>query len=399
MEAQGKLDGSVNKSAGSNASPVGVWDQNDLGWLAQLGRITGFSGNSPLARAILDTAPSPMAFLDAEGRVRACNGRLSEEAGVSEDQAQGQRLGDVLGCVHATGASASCGKTTFCDFCNLNSAMQKGRQGGEASTLHHHLSGQAQTLRAREYEATVKPAPEAGEGWSICSLEDVSDQRRRRMLERVFFHDMMNRVAALETATLAAVDSRATLSEQRESIEMAQVLARSLREEVHTQQVLMMAEDGRLVPRLSVADAASMLRQEVEVVRHLDCAWGKHIRIEAAQRLALESDPVLVGRVLLNLLKNALEATSDQGEVRCSTLGRDRWVVFAVDNDGKIPPHVMRNLFHRSYSTKGADRGLGLYSVKLLTEKYLNGRVGLFVDGKTVRFEISLPAGSTAREA
>jgi signal transduction histidine kinase len=32
-------------------------------------------------------------------------------------------------------------------------------------------------------------------------------------------------------------------------------------------------------------------------------------------------------------------------------------------------------MFQRSFSTKGAGRGLGSYSVKLLSERYLNGKV------------------------
>jgi signal transduction histidine kinase len=32
-------------------------------------------------------------------------------------------------------------------------------------------------------------------------------------------------------------------------------------------------------------------------------------------------------------------------------------------------------VFQRSFSTKGTGRGLGTYSIKLLTERYLGGRV------------------------
>jgi len=33
-------------------------------------------------------------------------------------------------------------------------------------------------------------------------------------------------------------------------------------------------------------------------------------------------------------------------------------------------------VFNRSFSIKGGDRGLGTYSIKLLSERYLNGEVG-----------------------
>jgi len=49
-------------------------------------------------------------------------------------------------------------------------------------------------------------------------------------------------------------------------------------------------------------------------------------------------------------------------------------------------------VFQRSFSTKGKGRGLGTYSIKLLTERYLKGTASFTsteTDGTT--FQISLP--------
>ena len=40
-----------------------------------------------------------------------------------------------------------------------------------------------------------------------------------------------------------------------------------------------------------------------------------------------------------------------------------------------MPKRVQLQIFQRSFSTKGNGRGLGTYSMKLFTEKYLQGRV------------------------
>jgi signal transduction histidine kinase len=56
-----------------------------------------------------------------------------------------------------------------------------------------------------------------------------------------------------------------------------------------------------------------------------------------------------------------------------------------------MPRHVQQQLFQRSFSTKGGGRGLGTYSIKLLSERYLKGDVS-FVSSQaegttfTVRF-------------
>jgi len=50
-------------------------------------------------------------------------------------------------------------------------------------------------------------------------------------------------------------------------------------------------------------------------------------------------------------------------------------VCVTVHNAAVMPMAVQRQLFMRSFSTKGAGRGLGTYSIRLISEKYLRGRV------------------------
>ena len=49
-------------------------------------------------------------------------------------------------------------------------------------------------------------------------------------------------------------------------------------------------------------------------------------------------------------------------------------VRFSIHNDADMPDSVGAHVFQRSFSTKGLGRGLGTYSIKLLTETYLGGK-------------------------
>jgi len=40
-----------------------------------------------------------------------------------------------------------------------------------------------------------------------------------------------------------------------------------------------------------------------------------------------------------------------------------------------MPAEIQMQIFQRSFSTKGSDRGIGTYSIKLLAENYLKGKV------------------------
>jgi sensor histidine kinase regulating citrate/malate metabolism len=57
-----------------------------------------------------------------------------------------------------------------------------------------------------------------------------------------------------------------------------------------------------------------------------------------------------------------------------------------------IPRETQLQIFHRSFSTKGEGRGIGLYSVKLMTERYLKGTVNFISDDSSgTTFTVTYP--------
>jgi sensor histidine kinase regulating citrate/malate metabolism len=76
------------------------------------------------------------------------------------------------------------------------------------------------------------------------------------------------------------------------------------------------------------------------------------------------------------MVKNGLEASAEGDciTIHCQTEGDE--IVFRVHSPAYMPEEVQAKVFHRSFSTKGAGRGLGTYSMKLLTEGYLRGKIG-----------------------
>ena len=82
---------------------------------------------------------------------------------------------------------------------------------------------------------------------------------------------------------------------------------------------------------------------------------------------------------------NAIEAESIEKTITLGFKKVGEKIQFWIHNPSFIPRDVQLQIFKRSYSTKGTNRGLGTYSMKLLSA-YLDG---------TVWFESSEENGTT----
>ena len=121
----------------------------------------------------------------------------------------------------------------------------------------------------------------------------------------------------------------------------------------------------------------------------------------------VEGEADLLKQILVNLVKNAVEALGASGGGRIEIVNRGHvhrertlYVELAVLDTGPgLAPEVMANLFSPVRSTKdGAHRGLGLSIVHGLVKK-LNGQIACRSGRGGTAFEILLPAWSGASAA
>ncbi len=111
----------------------------------------------------------------------------------------------------------------------------------------------------------------------------------------------------------------------------------------------------------------------------------------------VEADADTLKQILLNLLKNAVEALPDGGRIEVTNRGhvnRDRRLYLELcvsDNGAGLSPEVLANLFSPVRSSKeGAHHGLGLSIVHELVTR-LHGVIGCRSSKAGTAFEILLP--------
>ncbi len=351
---------------------------------------------------LVNTTSEPLAILNPERQIVYCNEACWRLAGLSSlDEAIGLRPGDLLHCVNVSERPGGCGTTENCQFCDLARALVQG-QDGHATAGRCLIEGSANAgVADTDYRVQVTPIPEAGLGWVCYAMTDISRESRRRALERTFFHDIMNRAFAVEGVADALADEAISMTDREDLTSMLGVAVRGLVEEIRSQRVLLAAESGELTVEPVQLNSMDVLRDAVRTCAAFWLDETARLEIElGSQAVDFESDPALLGRILVNLLKNAIES-SESGQSVVAGCHRDReQVCFFVHNEGAMKPDVAARVFQRSYSTKGHSRGLGTYSVRLLTVEYLGGQVSFQTAPESgTTFQIRLPLCARPRHS
>lgn len=117
-----------------------------------------------------------------------------------------------------------------------------------------------------------------------------------------------------------------------------------------------------------------------------------NVIFDTCQDASFSADETVLLRVIENMLKNAIEACSVGDLVTLEVTQKGEELEFSVKNPQVMPKVTRLQMFKRTFSTKGKGRGLGTYSIKMLTERYLNGRVTFASSNQSgTCFTISLP--------
>lgn len=325
----------------------------------------------PLLKEVIDAMPEVFLILNSKRQIVYGNARLLEMTKEKElKNLLGKRPGEVLNCIHSFENPAGCGTTLFCSECGAVNAILESYRGIKSTYECRILSIDNQAYDLKVYASPYKIGNEL---LSFFSIQDIGDEKRKQALERVFYHDIMNTIGNLYNIVQLLKENP---DEIKEFNEILYNVVEELTGQVLFHRQLSAAERGELLLNISEMQSLDVLNKLKSEYLRSQVAENKNIIVaEDSVNATFESDATLVQRVIGNLLKNALEATTSGKDVILKSEENGDEVIFSVYNDAVIPLQVKLQLFKRSFSTKGMGRGLGTYSVKLFTENYLKGKV------------------------
>lgn len=329
----------------------------------------------PMLSEVLDHLHEMVLILNQHRQIVYANRRFTEFVGCADPtDVLNLRPGEALDCVHALAVDTpdGCGTSAFCRNCGVVRAIldaQNGQDSIEECVIDRKDRPEPVNLRVR-----TRPVQIGDEQFCLYAVEDISHEKRRRELERVFFHDIINIADGLRHgAELLKIAPAEKHDQIREYLGNG---ALRLLDEITSQRTLAAAERNELECYPVEVSVVAFLEDIQRLFDGHPIATDRHLVLaRPIEERVIETDRGLLSRVVVNMIKNALEATPRGGTVKFGSAPAGEAVRFWVHNAGVISDDVAMQVFGRSFSTKGSGRGLGTYSMRLLGERYLNGRV------------------------
>lgn len=320
----------------------------------------------PIASVLSLVSDRVFAF-DSALRV-VCTNAAFDSAFVGGDGALawGRSFGDIVACRWTT--DGACGGAEACSLCGWLSAADAARQGLSSVQECRILTGSGDA-----FDFAVHSAPAALAGFCLCALKDLHASKRLRVLERTFFHDVINLAVGVKGLT-----EMFDLSDPEQTAEYVRLIhesAEKMVDDILRLRTLRGAEGGDLSPCYGSVKADELL--EGVLARQREAASARHLDVvfETRHEAEFETDCELVQMVLGSLLQNAIEASSRGCRVSLGYVQEEASIVFYVRNEQVLNRDACLQMFERSFSTKGAGKGIGDYFAKLITERYLGGQL------------------------
>ena len=241
-----------------------------------------------------------------------------------------------------------------------------------------------------------------GSNYRLISFQNIQSELEEKELEawqsliRVLTHEIMNSITPISSLAATAnslLETRiAERPEEDENLEDVSQAVRTI--EGRSKGLLHFVENYRQLTRIPKPDYKILPVSDVfdNVLQLFKYEMGQqNIRYTTEinpEALEITADPDLVQQVMINLVKNAVEAAAGQanGRIRLTAF-LDAWgkpVIEIRDNGAGIAPEVIDNIFIPFFTTKANGSGIGLSLCRQIMRVHGGGITARSSGGETV---------------
>ena len=204
-----------------------------------------------------------------------------------------------------------------------------------------------------------------GKQLRVISIGNIHEELDRKEVEswekltRILTHEIMNSLAPVTSISHTLLSSSGDADTMRQGLETIHATSDRL---------LRFVDSFRAVTRIPAPQKAPFYLSEL-VAESLSLIPHEGIEVEVSiepEDTMLYADRALMSQVMVNLLKNATEALSEQELAKRkitihSTIDSEERIQIEITNNGKaIPAEVAENIFTPFFTTKTDGSGIGL---------------------------------------
>jgi two-component system phosphate regulon sensor histidine kinase PhoR len=344
--------------------------------------------NKRIYDAVIQNLPVGFSIIDSNGVIVDYNPAAAEITGYSRDEVIGKPHFEIL---HGASDRNACPV--------LKHALARQEQAIAAETTISKKNGEQIILSVTAFPLL----DEKGDLFGAVELfRDISDtkrlERERKNILSMFAHDMKNPLTVSGGFLSRVLSGKAgTLTEkQKEHLE-------TVRDELYRVSDLLadFLEFSRIeakayIPVPRPFDIEKDLRRNIEAAKIEAGKKGVTVLLEVTGEIPhpVLADPAMMGRVIANLLDNAIAYTDPGGTISVGLSGTDSAIHVSITDTGRgIPedklPYIFDAFYRISRDSKGS--GLGLFIAKTIIDAH-GGRIEVAsAPGKGSTFSITLP--------
>lgn len=232
-----------------------------------------------------------------------------------------------------------------------------------------------------------------GQWHAIGIIRDVTELRRleqiKQDVERIVRHDLMGPLAGIINVPQLLLEDPNLFSEQREMLGMIHIAGKKMLRQINNSFELYKIESGSYRLKVQPCDPLKLVADNIDLLTRgthfpLDAVCVRnHTKDQTGQTASLATDELLLDIIFMNLLRNALEASSHGSKIYIDLLQENGIFSFTISNSKAVPPN-MRERFFEKYTTFGkrSGTGLGTYSAAVMTQA-LGGTIEMVTSDDT----------------
>lgn len=312
---------------------------------------------------VINSIDDLILILNTERRIVYANKRVLTFFNKPLEDILNKKPGELFDCIN--GAEDQCGTTQLCKNCAGNNALKKAIKG--VFTVDQCNIEQKNHEYLHFNISTVPIKTDRGD-FILFILKNI-DEHQRRMIDSIFYHDIINVVGT--TFSLLDAHKKGLLQINADLLDILSSNISLIYQEIESQRFLSMALNNNLHTHFEEFPI-SFIEKNIRNIFHLN---NKITFIFEHNIDRIFSDKIILNRIILNMVKNAVEAGDQEKIVRIKFIGDEKNYRISVNNPEFIPEEIQSKIFKETFTTKKDGNGLGTFCIKLLTEKYLGGKV------------------------